>query len=420
MKLHLLTLIISLLTTGCAHFASDASPPKELSGDVLYDTQVILGACAPGAESGLLAAGLASSLIKVGVNRIGEAIKSAAGTETVFADARTTLEVRSKIGPCITVSRGWFYRTDPRTSGSVFALDKSKGWPHDEGASKEYWSRGLFIASVPDFFFQGAIITSYDGTKLAIRSLQALLNEPIKTKALRGQERVVSVFFALGEQEADLRKSPGTSLKIGKLKPGEAAKFTPFKCTFWKDAKVTSEAASCPLEDKNDKDQLPPEFISYSRDVSQWFAIGGTPDKLKPMQLTALVTETIDESEFLKFVGEVYADATPAIVTAAQQEFIPPVGQAAETKELEEKKKFGNSFDEAYGIARKALTKCAQNPGDSDLNIAARKSLRDFVLAAQQLGRRSGLDLGAADTIPLQGDAGKACLDLSAKIAAIS
>ncbi|WP_157672752.1 hypothetical protein [Achromobacter denitrificans] len=361
---------------GCAHVAFEQQPPSNLDSEKLvYKTQTFIGSCAPRQESAIVAA-LASAAISQGITKIGEAIKSAAQTDTVTYSSSQNLEISqgAKFGPCITVIRGWFYRDAPdlSTRNTVqFSSNDSSAWPYGRGAVGDFWQHGMAIASTPDLYFRGLIVVSGDKSMYAIQPLEATLDKPYATTQLRPSgERYVTISFAIDKNVVDVKKSPGATLIIGKIRPGQEAKFSKQKCTY----EDNENPVDC---------NAPNSFIIYNAEISNWFSVP-IDKSLKPMQIQTLVTETRDASKFLDFVGGVLSDSTVkgALASTAQEVVLSSVRQSAEDSEKSSQRKADNDFDKAWQEARTALQLCIKEPANVNARLGARSALRSAISAA--------------------------------------
>lgn len=397
----------AILLSGCApHIAGSGKPPATLSeSQNYYDTQTVVGPCTSAAESAILAS-IASAVIAQGMNRIGDAIKAAADSETRTVLARRNVEFRKgkPIGPCVTIARGWFHRGALDYGKSAFIANPDSQWPYAERAEvASFWRAGLALAATPDFFFQGRIATATDGSAYTIVPLAASLDEPISSTPLRPSgTRSVLLSFAFSEvgKSADLQKGGGTTITLGKMVPGEYTEYSGAACV----AGVAANQAT-PLTDCTKTEAY--DMIVHSPMESEWFSVPLT-DKGKPMMLQALVAETRSASQFLAFVSDVFGATKAAATTELQQALIPSVGDAAAETELSAREKADNDADTALAKAIVDLKGCVAAPADPAKRLAARSSLRSYLQAARKAERTVDAD-GAAAAISTGGSDAGAC-----------
>lgn len=421
MKTCIITIFgLATLIAGCApHIAGTERPPSILPQDkVYYDTQTVVGPCATDAEAAPLLAAVASAVIAQGVNRIGDAIKASADTETKVVTARRNLELRKGkgLGPCITIVRGWFYREPPAydPAPSPFYVNIKSQWPtNSQPEVAAFWRRGLHMAGTPDFYFQGRIVSSTDGAAYTVLPVMASLDRPISSTPLRPSgTRSVLVSFAFAEagKSLDLQKGGGTTIVLGKMEPGKLLRFADVNCyAAGKDGKL-APVTSCPGEGTFDT-------LVRSPFESDWFSVS-LGEKSKPMAVQALASETRSASQFLSFVSDVFGATKGTLTERLQQGLIPSVGDAAEETELAAKEKAANDADTAQGKAIADLKACTAAPDDQAKRIAARVSLRSYIQAARKAERQSTIGAGLVDAITTDGiDAGPCQTALSAVIA---
>ncbi|MGJ4801925.1 hypothetical protein [Luteimonas sp. SDU82] len=408
----LITVALISLCTGCATTAGSKAPPDLLAGNVYYDTQASLGPCPSNdeAETGLGAV-FAASVIAQGVSKIGEALKSAGNAETQAALAQRNIEIRTSdgIGPCIVIARGWFYKNIPPLEGAAtqdlhFEANSSSAFPasNDLTYRQAFWRMGLSIASTPDFYFKGVVKPSTGGTAYVIYPLEATLDRPISSNILRPSgKRHVMLAFALSEAgtSVDLAKG-GTVITLGAMKPGELLKYPDGQTCFVSDHAETLTPGACPPRD---------EFSLLVRNPieSNWFKIE-TSDKIKPMTLQALVTETRSASKFLQFVGAVFGDTSEPITEELQRKFIPSIGEEAGLAEMTADEATIKTYDNALSKAYSELTACIGAPNDVGKRIAARVAVRDLLAAARNADMPH-LELSADDISTSGEDDGAQC-----------
>ncbi|MGJ7546315.1 hypothetical protein [Variovorax sp. LT1R16] len=389
--------------------AADRRVPESLpEAEVIYDTQTVVGQCAPGAEAAPIVAALAGTAISQGISRIGAALTAAAEAKTDVVIAKRNMElITSKgVGPCVTIARGWFYRSTPTYSGqgkvaSPFADNPASAWPYRQRV-EAFWQKGLYLASVPDFYFQGAVISSLDKSRYAIVPTVVTMDAPISRTVLRPSNvRDVIVAFAIGEQELDLSKGAGATMVIGQMRPGQQARIPTALCVFHNG--VGERPNACPSS------TVAADIVLYGSQLSEWFAVP-VANARKPMYLQAMVSETRDASKFLGFVAAVFNDQSfkTALNTQVQQALISPVGHAADDKAEIDKLKLENEHDSAIVAARGALQACVRDPS-ADGRLNARIAMRKLMAAAIAAGKPQLLGPTQVDAIAESGTGAAPC-----------
>lgn len=405
---------VSTTLSGCApHIAGTERPPTALAADnVYYDTQTIVGPCYAPAEAAPLLAAVASAVIAAGVNRVGDAIKAAADTETKVVTARRNVELRKGkgLGPCVTVARGWFYRNPPAFDpASPFHVNGKSKWPlTSQPEVAQFWRWGLHMAATPDFYFQGRIVPSTDKTAYTVLPLEATLDKPISSTPLRpGGKRNVLVSFAFAEvsKGVDLQKGGGTTIVLGRMEPGKHLKFANISCF------ASGKDGDLGLLLKSGQNCLgagPFDTLIRSPFESEWFtvALGETS---KPMMVQALVSETRSPSQFLSFVSDVFGATKGRITEELQQGLIPSIGDDAIEAEKSANEKLASDADVAQGKAITDLKACVAAPNDPAKRIAARNSVRSYVQAARKAKRNTGVSDADINAITTNGTDAAVC-----------
>jgi hypothetical protein len=394
---------LAVASFGCAHHLGDHSSKDR----TIYTTQVALGRCAYSSETheNPALAALASSVIEKGVNKIGAALAAAGEAKMweAFASRNFEFNVDDDQQPdCIQIARGSFY-TDPNSTdlarwhlkadewdvpkgsqGTTDSDDDSRGDAPMNGPArgpdlaKQYIStavlNGLWLADDPDFFFEGRLDRSGDGTALTIEPNVLAFGKPIGRRTLRPSgSRHLAIFVAITAAGAppDLKAAPGTTLKIGRMAPGDIVYFASSEA--WK-------ALDGPWNARPSSSR--PPFSSH------WFAVA-MPEASAPRTLHVLVTETQGESEFLKFLGSVFDESTRAAISSElKRVVIPAVDEAADLAESTARGTASNAADSKYAAALDAIAKCAgAEGGTATVAAAARVVMREANLAAVAAGR---------------------------------
>jgi len=100
---------------------------------------------------------------------------------------------------------------------------------------------------------------------------------------------------------------------------------------------------------------------------SEWFSLSPA-SKPQPKVVSVLVTETLGENSFYKFLGEVLTEENErAIGTAISNSVIPTLRDTAKLSEAEKEKDLKNKADQDLGAAITALVTCR----DATSNVAS-------------------------------------------------
>lgn len=337
----------TLLLAGCAHQTKQefkAAEPVAGLQIAIGDCMVVPPPLEPTAQDegtkDLLAAGAAAA-ISQGVNYLGRAATAAGESKTwKIQGARNFQMANSQFPKCIQVVRGRFLTEGE--SGTEWLPPKNSGWPSD--TKTQFAQRGVYLTDMPDFLFEGQIVPATDKVTFSIRPGIATYQAPIDTRLLRpSEERNIALFFSFTPPgtKPTLDSNPGATLTLGALRPGTTRKYA-----------VNGEASS-PYE-------------------SAWFSIK-REDAVKPLTLSALVTETQGEQAFLAFMGSLLSD--PKVVAAANAElanrFISPVREANENDLAAKENAAIIKRNAAFLIVRTKLKECAEATAPEDIMKAA-------------------------------------------------
>lgn len=391
---------IAILLNGCtAHIAGTERPPLALAKeDIYYDTQLVVGPCDGPEEAVPLLPLVAATVISKGVDHIADAVKAAAAAETKTVTARRNIELRKVLAPCITVARGWFYRT--RISlDSKFDVNLTSHFPFSSIAEIAPLRRaGLELAATPDFFFQGRIVNSTNQSAYSVLPVMASLDKPIASTPLRpsgARSLMIAFSFADAGHPIDLSKGGGATIVIGRIAPGNILRFSKIDCyASMTNQKLDEKLDICPGKDSVDS-------LVRSPFASDWFSVTLDSNITKPFTISALVSETRSESRFLSFVSDVLGAVKDTASKDLQSSFIPSTGLAAtETA--------NNAADIAQVKAIGDLKACVASPADAGVRTQARASMRTFIAAARAAGKRFEDD-ALANAIKTDGNDAIAC-----------
>lgn len=420
MRRLLICVLAGLTLGGCSHTAGSGKPPAPLvEASPVYATQVSLGPCLGDGES-VLGTAFMTAVISTGVNRIGAAIKSAAASQTTTALARRNIEIsnRGPLGPCVYVARGWFHNDRPtfadegERSRSAYIVPEGSSFVYDDPAdTTALWLSGLYLASTPDFFFQGRLNAAEANRAYTVVPTLAWLRDPLVANQLRSDDRNVLLSFAVVplDKPASLEKG-GSTVVLGHLTPGELREFSQETCVGRiehresgpADARVGVQRSTNCAGDPEPEDYT----VLRTNYESEWFAVGLTPER-QPMTLLALVSETRSASAFLGYVSDVFTAVQAPLATALGNELIPATAEAVAEAETTASEALLTAYDTAYGTAATALGECVTSPAVAAKRTAARVALRNLIAAA----RRAGIAVPniSSLTISADGDDPAAC-----------
>lgn len=418
-----LAVVSSLILSGCAaKIAGSGSPPGALSRpSVYYATEASFGPCLEEGEAAILAT-LAGAVIGEGVNRIGKAISAAGEAETKVITSRRNIEVAkgARLGPCVHLARGWFYRPDGDGNAIIGSNFVKSGGPEayfntGEGAKKLRRS-GLYLASTPDFFFEGRMAASSDAKSYTILPSRVYFGKPISSHPLRQSgKRNILVSFALSPvgKTKDLNKGGGSTMVLGQMKPGDYREFDPRRCF----SRTNAGAGEFPYIPDDCGDGNPAaSIVIRSPFESEWFSVA-LKEPVNPMNLQSLVSETRDASEFLSFVGAVFNETKGDLTKELQQALIPSVGAEADATAFAAEVKSANAADKAFGEAYKALNECISAPSDGQKRATARSSVRSYIQAARAAEKDDiSVTVADADSITLNGTSAGECQSALTKL----
>ncbi|WP_148291414.1 hypothetical protein [Brevundimonas abyssalis] len=279
---------------------------------------------------------------------------------------------------------------------------------------------GLYLAATPDFFFEGVVRSTEDGSFHAIAPVRVTLDAPLRSNPLRSNRRSVLVSFAVGQAGSalDIQKT-GATVVLGEIAPGELVEFDQDGCVaelWWRidGEQRTQIADDCTRSALSESRPRPETLYATHRShfESEWFSAPLSAE-MRPMTLMALVSETRRPSAFLTYVADVFGAVESGLTTELQRALIPRVGLAASEAEA-------NAYDTAYGAAGAALRECVATPEDPAKRAAARNRLRDFLRTARQ-GGQAATDMSAhVNSITLNGTTAAPCEDALTALREIS
>ncbi len=313
-----------------------------------------------------------------GVNYIGKALTAAGAAKTWTVTGSRNIQTSSSAFPqCVLVVRGSFV-----TSGGLAKpWSPGAGWPADLNAKLA--AKGLWLSASPDFIFEGEIISSDDQSALTIRPVIVTYTRPIGTRAFRtGTDRHATLFFAITTPgtKSTLESNPAATVVLGRLGSTKTYRF-----------------------ESNDKYSSPYE--------ASWFTLTKA-DSVKPLTVTAMLSETQDEQEFLAFLGTIFSD--PKVVAAANtqltQMLIPSVKEQANKDAASKATTAENDADTKLAAAIGKLVACkAANDGPAAVSAGAeaRNALRGYMSADLALASPHGdVQQATIDTIDLRKSGG--------------
>lgn len=350
--------LLALLVASLAAAQGNANP-NTYSG-----VQVAVGAClAPPPPAGRdVGTAILTAVISKGVNLLGAALTKAGQDETLRAIGSRNLQGGSGPFPaCVQVVRGRFLSQRPEAEPSWFARLSLPA-----NASRKLFDSGIWPAELPDFFFEGAFVTSVDKSALTIRPLQAVMfsvQSAGESFSLRQtSERSVSMFFALSPPgtSPNLTTNPAATVILGPMTLGQVLKYPP----------GTNET-STPYE-------------------SAWFTLAEAEAR-KPLTMTAMIAETRSGNQFLAFLGSIFNDETvkKEITDKANLIIIPGAADAAREKEAVTQRTAATTADQKLVDALNKLRTCKAASSADALSKAseAKIALRDYITADRAQAR---------------------------------
>lgn len=373
------TIAIAVLVAGLLSVVSTTSSFAEAG--TVAGLQVSLGDCLvatprPKASTDLEKSALdaiAGAVISQGVNYIGKALTAAGSAKTWTVTGSRNMQVASTAFPeCVTVVRGVFVTA----GGPVSAWVRPSQWPDNLQAKLQ--DRGIWLTGAPDFIFEGQIVAAKDQSALTIRPIIVTYTNPIGTRFLRSDtKRHSALFLAITPPgtKPTLETSPAATIILGSLSAGTTAKFDP------------NPDYSSPYE-------------------SPWFTLTKA-DAVRPMTVTAMLSETQDEQAFLTFLGSVLSD--PKVVAAANTQIsqlvIPAVAAQAASDATSKAASLASDADTKLGIVFSKLNACksADPAGAVSAGADARTALRNYWLADSALAApRNDVQQAVIDAIDLR------------------
>jgi len=335
---------------------------------------------------------IAGAVISQGVNYLGKALTAAGAAKTWTVTGARNIQATSAAFPqCVLAVRGSFVTS----GGPATTWTPASGWPPD--LSTKLANKGLWLSKAPDFIFEGEIVASSDQSALAIRPVIVSFIKPIGTRAFRWEsERNVALFFAITPPgtKPTLDTAPAATIVLGKLMPSTTNRYD------------ASREYSSPYE-------------------SSWFTLTKA-DSVKPLTVTAMLSETQDEQAFLTFLGTIFSDpkVTAAATTQLTQLLIPSAAQQSALDATTKAASAASDADTKLGIAIAKLNLC-KAAADASSAVAtgaeARTALRNYMLADAALAApRADVQQATIDMIDLRkpADAIKGgCVNVSAALA---
>ncbi len=382
-----LTLIFWGYNSSAADMKSQVSGVQISVGDCL----VAKSRVDPAMERSAIAAAIASAAISQGVNYLGKALTSAGATKTWTVTGSRNFEATNNGFPtCIQVVRGSFSPSGTEDGN----WNAPEGWPQDLQAKLAL--KGIFLSDSPKFIFEGEVVASTDKSALTVRPIIASYMEPIGKRLFRfGRERNVALFLSItspGTKPA-LDTAPAATLVLGSFSPRSTKSYH------------SNKSYSSPYE-------------------SPWFTITKM-DSLKPLTITAMLSETQDAQAFLTFIGGIFSDTkvVAALNTELGQVFIPKASEEAERDIKVKYATAANDADTKAAIAFEKLIACANVPDNTSAVTAAseaRKALRNYLIADRLVEvPSSDITEEQIESIDLKGtklNIKKSCADILASI----
>lgn len=349
------------LISSCSSVSSMGSGEGDNSSSVSSGLQVGLGKCvtiqgATGKGIGL-ADTVLTAVVSKGVNLLGNALTAAGNDNTTKEISSRNLAGGKAVFPeCVQVVRGRFRTDKPATTAPWLSEYASPS-----NAYELLKSNGIWPADRPDFFFEGAIVTSEDKTAVTIRPLLAVMNKSKDSRMFSGKERNVNAFFAfsVAGSRPDMETSPAATVALGPLTPGRILRFP---------SGGTASNSSTPYE-------------------ASWFTLSEA-DAAKPLTMTTLIAETEPGNPYFAFVASIFNDEAvkKEITDHANIIVVPSARIAAEASEATEQKTNKNNAETKLADAVDKLAVCsAGGDGMTGKGSAAKMALREYLEADKKV-----------------------------------
>lgn len=338
------------------------SPLAPVTANIVAGVQIGVGPCItkqPPTGKGLSDT-VMTALVSKGVNLLGNALTEAGKDKTWNAMGSRNLPGGLAVFPaCVQVLRGRF-NTDAPANEALWL----KEYASEAGAYDQLKKNGLWPADKPDFFFEGAIVTSEDKSAATIRPLLAVLNDPQGTRSTGGDERSVVAFFAFSTAgtRPDLHANPAATVVLGSMPRGRILKFSSMG--------------------EVDKSSTPYE--------ASWFTLSEA-DARAPLTVTSLISETQSGSPFFAFLASIFTEESvkSAITERANVILVPGAREAAKESQIKEQRTAADTADSTLADVITNLVGC--NAADSKdvltKGAAAKAALRSYLAADAALSK---------------------------------
>lgn len=331
------------------------------SSNVSSGLQIGLGKCVTINETTGKGIGLAdtvlTAVVSKGVNLLGNALTAAGNDNTTKEISSRNLAGGKAVFPeCVQVVRGRF-RTDEAAATAPWLSEYSSS----PNAYELLKSNGIWPAARPDFFFEGAIVTSEDKTAVTIRPLLAVMNKSKDSRMFSGKERNVNAFFAFSVpgSRPDMETSPAATVALGPLTPGKILRFP---------SSGAAPNSSTPYE-------------------ASWFTLSAD-DAARPLTMTTLIAETEPGNPYFAFVASIFNDEAvkKEITDQANIIVVPSARNAAEASEASEQKTNKNDAETKFAEAVNKLANCSVGGDDiTGMGNTAKIALRDYLEADKKV-----------------------------------
>jgi hypothetical protein len=254
----------------------------------------------------------------------------------------------------VQIVRGRFKTDVPPTEGS---------WLEDlkAGAFDRLKANGVWPADKPDFFFEGAIVTSEDKTAATVRPMLAVMYAPQGDRSTGGSERSVTIFFAFSSAgtRPNLDTNPAATVVLGPMSLGLVQRY--------------------PTQGGSNKSSTPYE--------ASWFTLSEA-DARKPLTVTGMIAETQSGSSFFAFLASIFNDeaVTKATADMANVILVPGARATVEANEIKEQRTAADKVDTTIADAIVKLTAChAAGKNALAKGAEAKVSLRAYLAADDAL-----------------------------------
>lgn len=408
-----------LVQSGCA------TNPSADQYSSQYATRVFTGSCifgkGPGEAASVLAA-ILPSLISTSFNLFSQTLE-ASGKEQAWTgtgSANFELDENGKPPKCIQIIRGYFTNDGNKA-------DYSKWVPYNEH-SNNLMNANIYLSAPPDFFFEGAIRRSFVNNVYSIVPVVADYRAPIGERWLRfDSARYVNIGFTFLEPGKSLTDNANsqTNLNLGKFEPNSIVKFDQ-SCLESIPSNISNNpiptnpntnpdvSTTNSIREKAQSEKTKSSNVNLNNNAktcsieSLWFFLPKTEEYF-PMSVNITVSEVQGESEFYKFISDVFKGSKNDLEKIAKESLISSEREKARLISIQTNNELLDSFTTAVTDALSSLENCSKEGSITDISNVIIKQ-RAANLAAEKAGNKKPFK-PILDFKIKSGEAKKACQD---------